>query len=347
MNEAIALVLFQDGITTGAIYVLVALAIVLVFTVTRVLFVPQGEFVTLSALTLATLQDGKLPGVVWLLLGLGVGVVLVELRAAVRSRRWPPFRAALIFGLALPLALLAITAWIAPTRPPLFVQVVLSLALVVPLGPLLYRIAFQPVANASVLLLLFVAVAAHYSLVGLELVFFGAEGWRTPAFSDASIQAGPMLVSGQGLLVIATSAALMFLLWLFFTHSDLGKALRATAINRVGARLVGISTETAGKVAFTLAALLGAFSGILIAPLTTIYYDTGFLIGLKGFVGAVMGGMASYPLAAVGAMFLGLLESFASFWASALKEAIVFALLVPFLLWRSLASSHLEEDDEE
>ena len=60
-----------------------------------------------------------------------------------------------------------------------------------------------------------------------------------------------------------------------------------------------------------------------------------------------MGGMASYPLAAVGAMFLGLLESFASFWASALKEAIVFALLVPFLLWRSLASRHLEEDDEE
>ncbi len=139
----------------------------------------------------------------------------------------------------------------------------------------------------------------------------------------------------------------MLLLWLFFTHSDLGKALRATAINRVGARLVGISTETAGKMAFTLAALLGAFSGILIAPLTTIYYDTGFLIGLKGFVGAVMGGMVSYPLAAVGAVFVGLLESFASFWASALKEAIVFALLVPFLLWRSLANRHLEEDDEE
>ena len=99
--------------------------------------------------------------------------------------------------------------------------------------------------------------------------------------------------------------------------------------------------------AFTLAALLGAFSGILIAPLTTIYYDTGFLIGLKGFVGAVMGGMASYPLAAVGALFVGLLESFASFWASALKEAIVFALLVPFLLWRSLTSRHLEEEEEE
>ncbi len=191
MNEAIALILVQDGITTGAIYVLVALAIVLVFTVTRVLFVPQGEFVTLGALTLATLQDGKVPGVVWLLLGLGVCVVLIELRAAVRTRRWQPFQTALIFGMALPLALLAITTWLAPARPPLFIQIVLSLALVVPLGPFLYRIAFQPVANASVLLLLFVAVAAHYSLVGLELVFFGAEGWRTPAFFERPHASGP------------------------------------------------------------------------------------------------------------------------------------------------------------
>jgi branched-subunit amino acid ABC-type transport system permease component len=347
MNEAIALILAQDGVTTGAIYVLVALAIVLVFTVTRVLFVPQGEFVTLGALTLATLQDGRLPGIVWLLLGLGACFVLVELYGLVRTRRWPPFRNALLVGGALPLALFAVTALLAPARPPLLIQILLSLALVVPLGPFLYRIAFQPVANASVLLLLFVAVAAHYSLVGFELLFFGAEGWRTPAFSSARLQAGPMLVPGQSLLVLATSTALMLGLWVFFAHTYLGKALRATAINRIGARLVGISTEKAGMMAFTLAALLGAFSGILIAPLTTIYYDTGFLIGLKGFVGAVMGGMASYPLAAVGALFVGLLESFASFWASALKEAIVFALLVPFLLWRSLTSRHLEEEEEE
>jgi branched-subunit amino acid ABC-type transport system permease component len=347
VNETIALILTQDGIATGAIYVLVALAIVLVFTVTRVLFVPQGEFVTLGALTLATLQDGRIPGVIWLLLGSGACLVLIELYAFVRTRRWPPFRNALVFGLALPLTLCATAVWLAPARPPLLVQIMLSLALVVPLGPFLYRIAFQPVANASVLLLLFVAVAAHYSLVGLELLFFGAEGWRTPAFSNARLQAGPILVTGQSLFVLATSATLMLLLWMFFARSYLGKSLRATAINRIGARLVGIRTQRAGMLAFTIAALLGAFSGILIAPLTTIYYDTGFLIGLKGFVGAVIGGMVSYPLAAAGAISVGLLESFASFWASALKEAIVFALLVPFLLWRSLTSPPVEDEDEE
>ena len=83
----------------------------------------------------------------------------------------------------------------------------------------------------------------------------------------------------------------------------------------------------------------------MIAPITTIYYDTGFLIGLKGFVAAIIGGLASYPLAAMGAIAVGLLESFASFWASAYKEVIVFTLIIPVLLWRSLTSAHHDEDE--
>jgi branched-subunit amino acid ABC-type transport system permease component len=82
---------------------------------------------------------------------------------------------------------------------------------------------------------------------------------------------------------------------------------------------------------FTLAASIGAFSGILISPITTIYYDSGFLIGLKGFVGAIIGGLASYPVAAAGAILVGLLESYSSFWASAFKEVIVFTLIIPVL----------------
>jgi len=125
-----------------------------------------------------------------------------------------------------------------------------------------------------------------------------------------------------------------------------GKALRATAINRIGARLVGISAEFSGRLAFTLAALIGAVSGILISPITTIYYDTGFLISLKGFVGAIIGGMTSYPVAAIGAVMVGFLESFSSFWASAFKESIVFTLIIPVLLWRSLTAQRIEEDEE-
>jgi branched-chain amino acid transport system permease protein len=91
--------------------------------------------------------------------------------------------------------------------------------------------------------------------------------------------------------------------------------------------------------------MIGAFSGVLIAPITTIYYDTGFLIGLKGFVGAIVGGLGSYPLAAAGAVLVGLLEAFSSFRASAFKEVIVFTLIIPVLVWRSLTTHHVEEEE--
>ncbi|MBP6778238.1 MAG: branched-chain amino acid ABC transporter permease, partial [Piscinibacter sp.] len=111
--------------------------------------------------------------------------------------------------------------------------------------------------------------------------------------------------------------------------------------------LVGIPGALAGRLAFGLAAAIGALSGILFAPLTTVYYDTGLMIGLKGFVGAILGGMGSYPLAAAGALAVGLLESFASFFASTYKEVIVFTFIIPVLLWRSLVSRHAVVEDEE
>ena len=125
-----------------------------------------------------------------------------------------------------------------------------------------------------------------------------------------------------------------------------GKALQATAINRVGAQLMGIRSNEAGSQAFFLSAMIGGLSGLLIAPITTIFYDTGFLIGLKGFVAAIVGGLFSYPLAAMGALLVGLIEAFASFWASAFKEVLVFTLILPVLLWRSLRAHHSEEDEE-
>ena len=85
----------------------------------------------------------------------------------------------------------------------------------------------------------------------------------------------------------------------------------------------GISPIQAGELAFAMAAGIGALSGTLIAPLTTVYYDSGFLIGLKGFVGSIVGGLASYPVAAAGAVFVGLVEAWGSFMASEYKEVRV------------------------
>ncbi|MEO8249455.1 MAG: branched-chain amino acid ABC transporter permease, partial [Burkholderiales bacterium] len=227
----------------------------------------------------------------------------------------------------------------------LALQTITTLLLIVPLGPLIYRLAFRPLAHATVLILLIVSVALHWVMVGLGLYFFGAEGSRTPAFSDARLDLGGLAMSGQSLVVIGTTLVLVVAMFLFFGRSIVGKALRATAMNRVGARLMGIPTALAGDLSFALAALIGAVSGLLIAPLTTVYYDTGFLIGLKGFVAAIVGGLASYPLALAGALLVGQLESFASFWASAYKEVLVFTLIIPVLWWRSLMSHHVEDEE--
>ncbi|MRD73554.1 branched-chain amino acid ABC transporter permease [Rhodocyclus tenuis] len=345
MDLQIALLLGQDGITNGAIYALLSLALVLVFTVTRVIFIPQGEFVAFGALTLASLQTGVLPGTLWLLIGLGTVAGLIDTVFALRDRQLQRIPRILGINLALPLALAGLLANIPLSSLGLPIQVLLTLAVVVPLGPLIYRLVFQPIAEASVLVLLIVAVSVHVTLTGLGLFFFGAEGSRTPSFTDASFEIGDAMIQGQTLLVVAASLTLIVALYLFFERTLWGKALRATAMNRTGARLMGISATMAGKLSFSVAALIGAFSGILISPITTIYYDSGFLIGLKGFVGAIVGGLGSYPLAAAGAVMVGLLESYSSFWASAFKEVIVFTLIIPVLVWRSLTTRHTEEEE--
>ena len=345
MDSTIALILLQDGIVNGAIYALLGLALVLVFAVTRVIFVPQGEFVAFGALTLAMLVNGQVPGTVWLLVMAGAAVLVAELLRAMRTGSWSHLPKVAVLNVGLPLLLLWLTPRLVGMGLPLWGNILLTLALVVPLGPMLYRLVFQPLAEATVLVLLIVAVALHFALTGMALVFFGAEGWRTPAFLSGQVDLGITTWSAQSLFVVGTSALLIVGLWLFFGRTLYGRALRATAVNRRGARLVGISTSMSGSLTFTLAALIGALSGMLIAPVTTVYYDTGFLIGLKGFVAAIIGGLVSYPAAAAGALLVGILEAFSSFWASGYKEVIVFTLIIPVLLWRSLTTHHADEDE--
>ena len=350
MDGSIAAILVQDGLTTGAIYALLGLALVLVFSVTRVIFIPQGEFVAFGALTLAALQTGQAPLAVWLLLALGLTAFVMDawvlLRRADLSTR--ALGRAALRTLALPLAVWAAAQVLPLGGWPMVAQVAFTLAVVVPMGPLLYRVAYQPLASSSTLVLLIVSVGVHYALMGLGLLMFGAEGARTEPFTSLRFDVGVLQVSAQSLAVVATAALMILALYLVFERTLPGKALRATAVNRMGAQIVGIGIAQAGRLSFLLAAAMGALCGMLIAPFTTIYYDSGFLIGLKGFVAAIIGGLASYPVTALGSLLVGLLESFSSFWASAYKEVIVFTLIIPVLLWRSLrAPQHEEEAHDE
>jgi len=356
MDFSIASILALDGLTNGAIYGLLALALVLVFAVTRAIFIPQGEFVAYGALTLAMLQNGNaigsiwldlgdLPGTVWLLLGLALLVCVLDF-VQTRLRGVPLATGArgAMRTLAMPVLVLLVCLFASPRQWPLWAQSLLTLAIVTPLGPLIYRLGYEKVADASVLVLLIISVAVHFTLTGLGLVFFGAEGFRIPPFWDVRFAVGPVMLSGQTIIIFAASALLIVALALFFGRTLRGKALRATAVNRHGARLMGISSAGAGRLSFALAAFIGALSGLLIGPSTTIFYDSGFIIGLKGFVAAIVAGLASYPGAALGALFVGLVESFGSFYASAFKEVIVFTLIIPVLLWRSFQHGPDEEE---
>ncbi len=332
-------------------YALLSVGLVLVFAVTRVIFIPQGELVAYGALTIAALQAGQRPATVWLLAVLGAAVFAIDLWRHFGPGAEDPMPGALkrsvLANVVWPLAALAIVYGLPGKDLPLIVQIVLALAIVAPLATQVYRLAFEPVAHASVLVLLIVSVAVHFVLLGLGLFMFGAEGVRSQAFSDLRWNVGPLSLTGQGLAVIAASLVIMAALSLFFGRTVPGKALRATAVNRLGARLMGIEVARSGRLAFLLAGLIGAFSGVLIGPVTTVYYDSGFIIGLKGFVGAIIGGLVSYPVAAAGSVLVGLIESYASFSASAYKEVIVFTLIVPVLAWRSFASRGRLQDEEE
>ncbi|WP_028311657.1 branched-chain amino acid ABC transporter permease [Derxia gummosa] len=347
MNLQIALLLGQDGVTNGAIYALLSLSILLVFTVTRVLLIPLGEFVAFGALTMAAFEAGQ-PGNATTLLGVvALAACLADAIRHARERRRPSGRRLALWAgtLAWPVALgLALQALpLAELAAPL--RVLLVLLVLVPLGPLLYRAVFAPLAQASALVLLIASIALHVALVGAGLLAFGPEGARTQPFSDSFIELGALRLNSQTVWVVAVSFALIGLLFFAFQRTLYGKALRAVAFNRTGARLVGISPDFAGSVSFGLATFIGVMSGVLIAPITTLYYDSGFIISLKGFVGSIIGGLASYPIAAGGALLVGLIEAFSAFFASQYKEVIVFTLIIPVLLWRSLTTHRLEDEE--
>ncbi len=152
------------------------------FSVTRVIFVPQGEFMSYAALSLALLQAGQVPGVVYVLVGGGLVAAAFDAAKALRDkalRRLP-----LIARRVRALSLRDRRASRGGRRRASSTSAgrcCSSSALVVPLGPIVYRVAYQPLANASVLVLFIASMAVHYVLQGLGLVFFGGEGLRSAA----------------------------------------------------------------------------------------------------------------------------------------------------------------------
>lgn len=318
-----------DGLTGGAVYALLGLGIVLIYLVTRVINIAHGDFAMLAAMTLVSLEQGALPGTSYLL---GAGALLWGALSAWSARRQGLLAVARPCLLALGVAALGFALPLAAANAPAVLKAALAVLMVAALGPVFHRLAIEPIPRASVLVYIIVTLGMHLILQGLALQLWGPQAHAVAPLLDGSLSIGVVLVSHQALLVLAVTVLLVAALYLGFKHTLAGKALRACAVNRTGAELCGVEVASAGRRAFGLGAGLAAVAGVLVAPLVGAHYEMGFLIGLKGFVGATLGGLMSYPAAIVGGVLIGSFESAFSYLSSAYRDALVFLLIIPILL---------------
>lgn len=206
-----------------------------------------------------------------------------------------------------------------------------TVAIVTLVGAALERLAIHPARKArSILTLIMITLGADILLRGAALLIWGAEPYALPAFTPGpAVKLLGAVVVRQSFWIVGISLAMVSALFVFFNRTMVGTALRACVINRLASRLMGISPERMSLFSFSLSAALGAVAGIAMAPVTLATYDMGLMLGVKGFVAAVLGGLTRAPAAVVGGFVLGILESMgAGLISSAYKDAIAFFILL-------------------
>ena len=212
----------------------------------------------------------------------------------------------------------------------------LVLAILVPavVGVLVEKLAIEPVKGAETVTLIIITIGASLVIRGLVQVWLGKNTHSLPPFSgDTPIEILGATLLPQSLWVFGVTALVVVALWYFFNRTLTGKAMLATSVNRLAAELVGINTSWVLFMSFAMSAALGALGGILVTPITLTSYDVGIMLGLKGFVAAVVGGLGNGLGAVVGGLLVGVLEAMgAGYVSSAYKDAIPFVLIL-FILF--------------
>ena len=139
----------------------------------------------------------------------------------------------------------------------------------------------------------------------------------------------------QSVWILGMTALAVAALWYLYNRTGLGRAMRACAVNRDAARIVGVDTRLMVTVSFVLAATLGALAGLAVTPLTQTVFDVGPSVGIKGFAAAILGGLGNPIAAVVGGLVLGMLESLSiAFISSTYKDAIALIVLLSVLFLR-------------
>ncbi|MEE1652864.1 branched-chain amino acid ABC transporter permease [Brachymonas sp. G13] len=233
-----------------------------------------------------------------------------------------------------------LAVYFSQTGLPMPVAFLLAILIPAVVGILMEKLTIEPVKGAETVTLIIITIGASLFIRGLIQVWLGKGTFSLPAFSGET----PIIILGaaiqpQSLWVLGVTALVVVALWYFFSRTLSGKAMLATSFNQTAAQLVGINTSKVLFISFGLSAALGALGGILLTPVTMTSYDVGIMLGLKGFVAAVVGGLGNGLGAVISGLLVGVLESMgAGYISSAYKDAIPFILilLVLFFMPRGL-----------
>jgi branched-chain amino acid transport system permease protein len=227
------------------------------------------------------------------------------------------------------------TVFLAAAGVPLPLAALLAIVATVMVGLLLHRFAIEPAGDASPVVLIMITIGASIFLRGAAQVVFDRRFYSLPhLFGNEPIRLGGAAILPQSLVVLAGAAAIVVLLWAFVDRTMLGKAVIATAANRLAARLVGINIRSVVGFSFAASAAIGAVAGILVTPITLTAYDVGTLLALKAFAAAMLGGIGSALGAVVGGLILGMLEAFsAGYLSSKYKDAVAFLVILVVLFY--------------
>jgi branched-chain amino acid transport system permease protein len=211
-----------------------------------------------------------------------------------------------------------------------------AVVIAVVVGLALHRFAIETARGASPVILIIITIGASIFLRGLAQVVFDKRFHSLPPlFGSEPIRIAEASILPQSLAVLAGACVVVVLLGAFTERTLFGKALIATAANRLAALLVGIDTRRIVGFSFAVSAAIGALAGILITPIALTSYDVGTLLALKGFAAAMLGGIGSAVGAIVGGLIVGLMEAFAAgYVSSAYKDAVAFLVILAVLLAR-------------
>ncbi|MEK6950613.1 MAG: branched-chain amino acid ABC transporter permease [Nanoarchaeota archaeon] len=230
---------------------------------------------------------------------------------------------------------------------PFALSSLLTLLLSAVVGYGMFKFVYQPLQNkkSSTVILLIASIAILILVENLVLLFYGA-GVRSIGLLETAkgIAVGSANITPLQIILILISMILLLSLYLFLNKSRLGRDLRAVADNKELAAIMGLNTEKLLAISFIIGSALAGIAGILIGLEQNLDPTMGTSLMVKGFSGAVIGGIYSVLGSVLGSYIVGLVENFGSWYLpSGFKDAITFTLLFLFLLFRPVGLLGIEK----